>query len=178
MIFEFEFNIKHYANKRIGCGIIKLLYLLIAVFMPIILFLFLRLALKIWIKNRDIAFKEYSYDALDILKRTRFNLKLFIIFLFPCLLIAFVNVLVCIHLFNCINNLECNINQIILSIIIDMILFVIQFVSYKKIVNYDEYDSICLKYNIVNEKKDFEIFSIIEILYFNFSFIIFLIDII
>lgn len=146
--------------------------------MPIIFFLFLRITLKVWAKNRDIDFKEYSYKTNDILKRTKFSFKLYLIILLPTLLIAIANILTLIRLFNCLDDLDYNLIQVIISIIFALFLFIIQFICYKKIVNYEYYDSICEKYNIVNEKKAFEVFSIIEMIYFNFSVIIFLINII
>ncbi len=158
--------------------IIKYFYLFLSLCMPIIIFMFLRIVLKIWTKYRDDGFKEYSYKNNDIAKRIKFSFKYLLIILFPLMLIVLLNIINFIHLLNCFNELEYNTLDIIISIILDIILIIIQGLCYRRIVKYDNYLAICKKYNIVYEKLELEILTIIEILYFNFSFVIFFIDII
>lgn len=95
------------------------------------------------------------------------------IIIIPLLLIVFLSILNFIHLFNSFEELEYNILQIVISIIIVIPLLIIQWVSYKKLVNFDYYISICKKYNVINE-----ILTMIATLYFDFSIVIFIIDII
>ncbi len=146
--------------------------------MPIIFFIFLRIALKIWTKYRDDGFKEYSYQNNDISKRIKFSFKFLLIILFPLMLIVLLNINNFIHLLNCFNELEYNTLDIIISIVLFIVLIIIQWFCYKIIVKYDNYRIICEKYTIVYEKLELEILTIFEILYFNFSFVIFFIDII
>lgn len=146
--------------------------------MPIICDIFLKISLQIWCKNRDTDFNEYSYSKKDLLKRSKFTFKVLMITIFPLLLIVFFNILNFIHLLNSFEKLEYNILQIVISIIIVIPLLIIQWVCYKRLVNFDNYISICKKYNVINEKREFEILTIIETLYFDFSIVIFIIDII
>lgn len=139
---------------------------------------FLKITLQVWCKNRDTDFNEYSYSKKELLKRSKFRFKVLVIIIIPLLLIVFLSILNFIHLFNSFEELEYNILQIVISIIIVIPLLIIQWVSYKKLVNFDYYISICKKYNVINEKRQLEILTMIETLYFDFSIVIFIIDII
>lgn len=149
-----------------------------AIVMPIICDIFLKITLQVWCKNRDTDFNEYSYSKKELLKRSKFRFKVLVIIIIPLLLIVFLSILNFIHLFNSFEELEYNILQIVISIIIVIPLLIIQWVSYKKLVNFDYYISICKKYNVINEKRQLEILTMIETLYFDFSIVIFIIDII
>lgn len=149
-----------------------------AIVLPIICYIFLKIVLQIWCKNRDTDFNEYSYSKKDLLKRLKFAFKVLMIIIIPLLLIVFLNILNFIHLLNSFEKLEYNTLQIVISIIIVIPLLIIQRVSYKKLVNFDYYIYICKKYNVINEKMEFEILTMIETLYFDFSIVIFIIDII
>ncbi len=118
--------------------------------MPFICIILLKFILKVWCKYRDKDFKEYSYSLDDIIKRTKLSFKVLLIIVIPLLSIVLVNIFNFIHLIHCFDKLEYNLLGIIFSVIVALLLFIIQMVYLKKMINFSDYISICQKYNIIN----------------------------
>lgn len=134
--------------------------------MPFICIILLRFILKVWCKYRDKDFKEYSDSLDDIIEKTKLSFKVLLIIVIPLLSIVLVNIFNFKHLIHCFVKLECNLLDIIISIIIASLLFIIQMVYLKKTINFSNYISICQKYNIVTSYYAYYLHQIIAVSYY------------
>lgn len=143
----------------------SILYLCIAIVIFILFPIAVKVFINIWCKLRvKYTSTEYSYEIDDIKNRLKFSIKMICICSIPIILFL----LIIIYLIICSSDIIAkviikdmkNLDIIclvilILSLITDIILYIINFKKVIKIYNirFDKYDEICTELNIKNEKK-------------------------
>lgn len=152
----------------------SVIYLCITIVIFILFSIAVKIFINTWCKLRKkYTSFDYSYEIDDIKNRLKFSIKMICIFCIPIILFLLIIIYLIISASDIIakviikdmKNLDiiCLV-ILIISLITDIIFYIINFKKVIKIYNirFDKYDEICMEFNVNNEKR---------IILFLFSFI-------